>query len=383
MHTQRLESRRGGTQGETGAPGSKPSRTKSNLRRCRECGVPFAISENHVWEEHGRILSRDSSQRLVIVETKIIDGIIRRILERLGPGMGELLMHAKAFDASHYMRSLMMGWRKLAAGYPLLKKPFYSLLCDQARVMGMADARLENYKRGRELIISCTQCYNKVFFAGDLLGGVYAGEGKASTMSVEEKGGETRFIATVQDREDFREVDKYSFNWEVPLPGYVSYRRCASCGIPFAISFFTWDHSRGLMVDTHNGEPVALINVAGLNAAYMESKNAQGDWIDEFLAREVKEMVDGILPGLEWKRRRPEEKIRDLFFLAYRGFGNPVFTEPISDGIKARVENPFNYPLVAGIAVSFLARGRPVTFEWERSMPGRLEIYMHFKEGGV
>jgi hypothetical protein len=58
--------------------------------------------------------------------------------------------------------------------------------------------------------------------------------------------------------------------------------------------------------------------------------------------------------------------------------GNPVFTEPTKDGIRARVENPFNYPIVAGIAASFLAQGRPVAFEWERSMPGRLEINLHY-----
>lgn len=348
------------------------------LRRCKECGVPFAISQNHIWEEHGRILNRDSSQRLIIVETKVIDGIVSRLLERMGSEVESMLMHAKAFDALHYVRSLMTGWRKTAMGYPLVKKPYYEILCDQSRMLGLADARLEGYRRGRELVISCTRCYNSVFFAGDILGGVYAGEGRGARISVEKAEGMTRFTATMLENERFPDIDRFSFSWEVPLPGYISYRRCDNCGTPFAVSFFAWELEKGMMVDTHNGEPVALIDVAGLNAAYMEEKNAQGDWLDDFLAQEAKRMVDQILPGLEWKRRRPEEKIRDLFFLAYRGLGNPIFTEPIDDGIKARVENPFNYPLVAGIAASFLARGKPATFEWERSMPGRLEIYVHF-----
>ena len=348
------------------------------LRLCKDCGVPQAISKDHIWEEHGRILNRDTSQRLIIVERKIIDGIQRRVSERVGQEIQKTFIYAKGFDASHYVRSMMVGWKKIAAGYPLVKRPFYELLCDQARILGMADARLVRYKRGKELIISCTQCYSNAFFAGDILGAVYAGENREAEMEIAEAGGEIVFKATVLENERCDAIEKYSFNWEVPLPGHISYKRCKRCGTPFLVSFFSWDMSRGIMVDTHNGEPVTLIDVAGINAAYEEARSTYGAWIDDFLAQEVKDMVDTILPGLEWKRRRPEEKIRDLFFLAYRGMGNPIFTEPIEDGIRARVENPFSYPLVAGIAASFLARGKPVVFEWERSMPGRLELFLHF-----
>lgn len=360
---------------------SSKGRSRFNLflRTCKECGVPHAISNNHIWEEHGTILSRDTSQRLVIVERKIIDGILRKVRERIGGDVDKTLLYAKAKDASQYIRSVMMGWKMVAGGYPLRKKSFYEFICDQARILGMADAKVVRYRRGKEVVISCTDCYNKVFFAGDILGAVYVGEGKETLIEVEDTGSEITFTATVLGNQLSEAINKYSFSWEVPLPGHVNYKRCKRCGTPFAVSFFNWDMSRGMMVDTHNGEPVALIEVAGINAAYEEIREQQGSQVDEFLAHEVKDMVDNILPGLMWKHRRPEERIRDLFFLAYRGMGNPIFTESIEDGIKARVENPFNYPLVAGIATSFLARGKQVSFEWERSMPGRLEIYIHFK----
>lgn len=348
------------------------------LRVCKECGVPLDIAHNHTWEEHGRILSRDTEQRLVIVERKIVDGILEKIAEKVGGDIEKTFIYAKAFDASQYVRSVMVGWRKIAAGYPLMKRPFYDLLCDQARILGMADATVREYRRGKEVVISCTQCYNRTFFAGDILGAAYAGENKEVAVEYKEEEGETVYTVTVMENDQCHEIEKYSFSWEVPLPGYISYKRCKRCGIPFSVSFFSWDIGRGLMVDTHNGEPVTLIDVAGMNAAYSEVKAKHGNWVDDFLSVEIKKMVDDILPGLEWKRRRPEEKIRDLFFLAYRGMGNPVFTEPSEDGIRARVENPFNYPIVAGITASFLARGRPVAFDWERSMPGRLEVNLHF-----
>lgn len=348
------------------------------LRICRDCGVPYAVSRNHVWEEHGRILSRDTAQRLIIVERKVLDGIFRKAAERIGDKYKETFIKAKAFDAAYYVRSVVIGWRKVASAYPLARKPFYQLLCDHARILGMADATLESYRRGKEIVISCTQCYNEHFFSGDILGAVYAGEGKGARVDVEDHGDGKLFVVTISDGNGDDIMDRYSFSWEVPLPGYISYKRCSRCNTPFPISFFTWDIGKGIMTDTHNGEQVTLIDVAGINAAYEEIKSREGKWVEDFMARTTKDMVDTILPGLEWKHRRPEEKIRDLFFMAYRGMGNPIFTEPFQGGLKVRIENPFNYPMVAGIATSFLARGRPVNFEWERSMPGRLEVYMDF-----
>lgn len=355
------------------------SRHSLFLRICKECGVPFAISKNHLWEEHGRILSLDSMQRLIIVERQIIAGILEKVIERISGDLKTAFTLNKAFDASHYVRSIMVGWKKLAAGYPAFKRPFYELLCDHARILGLADASVIEYQRGKLLTIACTRCYSTDLFAGDILGAIFVAEGREAAIEVEESDGYCFFKAAFPEGGNLHDMAEYSFSMEVPLPGHLTYRRCKGCGIPFSVSFFSWNLDKGTMIDTHNGQSVSLINVAGINSVHDRMRAAEGEWVDGYLLQTIKEMVDGILPGLEWKHRRPEEKIRDLSFLAYRGMGNPIFTEKISDGIRARVENPFNYPLVAGIAASFLARGKPVEVEWERSMPGRLEIYVHFE----
>ncbi len=367
-----------GVSGKRWVKGEGMSRFRPFFRVCAKCGVPLAISGNHTWADQGLILSKDNSQRLIIVETKLVSGMLRKINEKVGEDIEDTLVYAKAFDASRYVRSLMVGWRKVLACYPLARKPFYALLCDQARVLGMADASLLHYRRGKEAVVSCTRCYDKAFFAGDILGAMYAGEGREAAVEINEKNGEIIFNLTVMENECCEAIERFSLLREETLPGYVNHRRCESCGVPFPISFFTWDIGRGLMVDTHNGEAVTLIDVAGMNSAYEDVRARYGDWLDEFLAWEIKVMVDSLMSGVEWKRRRPEEMVRDLFFLAYRGMGNPVFTEATEDGLRARIENPFNYPIVAGIAASFLSRGKQITFDWERPAPGRLELYLHF-----
>lgn len=345
------------------------------LRKCVDCGVPLSVSRNHAWMENGTVLSRDSSQRLVVMEREVIDGILHKAEEITGERLAPLFTRAKSIDARVYVSSLMVGWKKAAAAYPIVRRRFYELLCDQARVLGMADARVISYRRGREMVIGCTQCYSIPFFAGDILGAVEAGEGREAKVDYYEENGEKRFVVDIGRG---RPAEHFVLEEERPLPGKIKYRCCSRCGVPFPMTFFVWDTERGLIVDTHNGETVAILDIAGMNFAYRQIREKLGGVVDRLLAQEVKDMVDKVLPRLEFKRERPEERVHDLFFLAYRGMGNPIFTKPTDEGMKAWVENPFNYPIVAGITASFLARGKPCEFDWERIAPGRMELRVRF-----
>lgn len=348
------------------------------LAACRECGVPLVISRAHEWQEDGRILTRNGSQRLVVVEVKLLNEILKEIAGRFGAEYHSKLVQAKAFDSYHYVRALMSGRMKFMTGYPLAKRPVYRLLCEHAKAMGLADAGLRGYRRGRELVIRCSNCYNPHLFKGDIVGGVCALEDRKAEVELRETSSGIEFHVFISEGDVEESIGDYNFAWEVPLPGYVSYRRCKSCGVPFPVTFLSWDVKRGVAKDTRNGEPVTLLDVAGINVVYEEMRRREGEWVDDFIARRTKEVVDKFIPRFVWKHRRVEERIRDLFFLAYRGMGNPVFTQPCEGGIRTRVENPFNYPIVAGITASFLARGKPVTFRWEKTMPGRLELTLTF-----
>lgn len=347
------------------------------LRLCPDCGVPLSISRNHSWSDDGRILSRDSSQRLVIMERRVVEGILRRATEMLGGETGDILTRCKALDAFLYVRSLMTGWKKMVGKFPFGGRRFYDFLCEQARILGLADARVISYRKRRELLVGCTQCYSEALFAGDVLGAVQAGEGREAEVSFWEEKGEKRFGVTV-GRKEAHAADITGLE-EDSLPGNIVYRRCGYCEAPFPVSFFSWDTARGLILDTHNGETVAMLDTAGINAACLEIKSSHLPELDDLLAREIKEIVSRLLPGLEWKRRGPEERVRDLFFLAYRGMGNPVFTRGAAGVLEACVENPFNYPIVAGITAAFLSRGEPVSWEWERTSKARLEVRVRFQ----
>lgn len=345
----------------------------SPSRACVECGVPLSISRNHSWERDGRILKKGSLQRMVIVERKIVEGILEKAQEKMGPEVVDLFVQAKAMDAFRYTRSLLGLWGRMMVTGDLRRKYLYDFLCLQARNLGMADARVLDYRRGWSIVLACTQCYSEQLFEGDILGAVLACENKGGLIRSIREGREMLFEVSFTGY-DYEMMRGYPFSWEPALPGNVRYRRCHSCGAPFPVSFLAWDANRGLVVDTFNGEPVVFVDAAGINVVHQEMRSRHGDAVDGFLARGIKLLVDELLPGLRWKRRLPEERVKDLFFLAYRGMGNPVETRAVEEGLLVRVENPFNYPIVAGITASFITRGSGAGWEWRKAQPGVLEV---------
>ncbi|MEJ5185733.1 MAG: hypothetical protein WHT46_01455 [Candidatus Geothermincolales bacterium] len=347
------------------------------LRVCSECGVPLVISRKHVWDENGRITTRDGRVRLMVVERKILDAVISKAGERVGEAYKEILKEAKARDAEAYVRSIV-GWRRKAITlYPLAKKPMYRVLCDQARLLGMADGEISKFSRKEEYVFSCTRCYNEILMAGDIMGAIRACEEVDARVDVIREGDEIHFVARVTKDNGWRER-VLEFPGEEIVPGNLKYKRCGGCGVPYPVCFLSWDIEGGKITDTFNGEEVTLVDVDGLNASYEEVRRREGSWFDEYMARETKKEVDSLIPRLEWKERSPEERVKDIFFLAYRGMGNPVSTKPVKGGILAEIHNPFNYPLVAGIAASFLARGYPCDFEWKKTEKGKMQVIVRF-----
>lgn len=348
------------------------------LKVCSECGVPLVISRKHIWDQHGRITTRDGGMRLMVVERKILDAVVQKARDRVGEVYREMLMESKARDAEAYVKTIV-GWkRKLVTLYPLARKPLYRVLCDQARLLGMADLEITSFSRSREYVLTCTRCYNDILMAGDIVGAVRACENADAKVEVVREESRMRFVARVLKSGEWKDK-RISFPREELVPGNIRYKRCKGCGVPYPVCFLSWDIEGGRITDTFNGEEVTLVDVDGLNASYEEVRRREGPWFDDYMARETKREVDSLIPRLEWKERSPEERVRDIFFLAYRGMGNPVGTRAVEGGIMAEIHNPFNYPLVAGIAASFLARGYPCDFDWKKLGRGKMQVIVRFR----
>ncbi len=351
------------------------------MKTCKSCGVPYFISRYHNWTADGRLTTRDGKQRLVIIEKTLIERIFDELEKELSINARGILREAKAIDAREYVRSVV-GWRiNLLRALPFLKKKGYYELAEVCRALGLADAEIVKYQPSQYVWVSFSQCYNLELFSGDVMGAFMALDRKCGDVQVTREGGKYNLILKCQ--EDKKDIfEKMKLPQEKPRRGYISYKRCGECKAPISVSFFHWDEQKGIVIDTRTGEPVIFVDVAGINMAFERTKREYGQRfggnIDKAISVVTKKVVDTILPQIQWKHRKPEERVRDLFFLAFRGMGNPIFTVPMESGLKVRVENPFNYSFVAGICASFIARNQRVTFDWKKSGEGALEIEINF-----
>lgn len=350
----------------------------SQIRVCSECGVPAPIYRNHRWTNDGLLLTRDGRQRLIIVEKEFLS----QIFDTLGGELSEkalgYLRKAKAFDAKCYVQSVGGPRLRWARRFGPLRRRILYELTDYLRVLGLARLEVLDYQAKGRAHFRCYQCYQRDFFLGDLLGGYMALHGYPYQHRIEE--GEGFFDLFIEP--DFSGEDPiagFDYQPEEPQEGYISYKHCPRCRTPFPVSFFRWDLEQGTVMDTRSGREVIFIDIMGINLTVSHLTSEGVEDLEGILAENSKKLVDGIVPMLRWKHRRPEEQVRDLFFMAFRGMGNPIFTEPVEGGVRVRIENPFNYPLAAGIVASFISRGRQSDFTWRKESPGRLEVTVTLK----
>lgn len=352
------------------------------MKVCKQCGVPYPISRYHTWTNDGRLLTRDNRQRLVIVERALMARIFDSLGEELEGRTYEVLQGTKAFDAKIYVQGLMGRKIFIMRRFLTTRRMILDQLVELTRVLGMARMEVIEYRNDGTLRLRCYDCYQRDFLLGDVLGGYLALERKPCEPRIEE--GEGFFdilIEPITARKD--PTLEFSYELEEPAIGYLGYKTCRKCGTPLPVSFFHWDLEQGTVRDTRSGQNVVFIDTIGINMAIEKMKadyqETGGEDLEHLLARNTKAVVDSLIPLMDWKHRRPEEQVRDLFFLAFRGMGNPIFTEPVDNGVKVRVENPYSYPMVAGIVASFIAKDRPSDFTWSRVAESRLEVIIRYR----
>ncbi len=352
------------------------------MKVCKRCGVPRPISKLHIWTNDGRLLTRDKKQRLVIVERTLMARIFESLGEELESRTYEILRETKAYDAKAYTQSVAGLRVNMLKHLFMTRKVVLDQFVELAKALGMARIEVIEYKADGRARLRCHNCYQKEFLLGDLIGAYLVIEGVTPRCDVEE--GEGYFDIVLEHSKGLEDPTlKYEYEAEETLNGYIAYKRCRDCSTPLPVSFFHWDLQEGTVRDTRSGQNVVFVDIVGINLAIEKMKENYGQVggvdLEQLLARNTKEVVDSLIPLMDWKHRRPEEQVRDLFFMAFRGMGNPIFTQPLDGGgVKVRVENPYSYPMVAGIVASFIAKDRPSEFEWSRVEPGRLEVIIRY-----
>ncbi len=159
------------------------------MKVCKRCGVPYPISQNHVWTNDGRLLTKDRKQRLVIVERELMAQIFDSLGADLAPRTYDLLRETKAYDAKAYIESLYGRKVSLLRHFYFMRKSSLEKLAEMLKILGLADLEVLEYTPEGRAHLFCRQCYNRDFLIGDLSGGYLLVHGYPFESRIKEAAG--------------------------------------------------------------------------------------------------------------------------------------------------------------------------------------------------
>lgn len=346
-----------------------------SFKVCKRCGVPEMMGRNHRWTNDGRIMTRLGNIRGIIVSRNMIDGVFTELKKMYGNVISDITRECKSLDALRYLESISRGPIRHLRHLPYIKSLIYKYFEDYTRIIGMA--KLEGFQPSKSGEVSSvvTQCYNDDLFAGDAAAGFMYIEGIEATASFEIRNNKKVIVCRpgrIEHRIDPKEIIKHSL--QEPVEGYFSFMRCETCGVPIDLTFLSWDYENGYIYDSRTADKVMYIDVEGVNTVltYIEGKYGPGTDIE--IAKIAKRLSDENLSAVRIDFTRSSEKIKKFFPMAIQGMANPVFCDEKPEGLTVQLENPFNNPLVAGLAASIMSEGRACEFSWKVPAPGTLRI---------
>jgi len=327
------------------------------LRTCGRCRVPRRVAAKHTWKDNGIIETRPIALRGVWMERDLLQGIITRIEESLGLPIDHIIIDAKRRDARLYVDNMLHGLAGRLVRLRTVRRAAYSYMIGQAASIGLARARVLEYRPGEYLLGKAVNVYQEAVFAGDVCGCFESVErirAKAHRATV----GDT-FILKIEAWPSGPEDQRLQLEKTPEVEARVSFRRCPRCGLPEEVSRWRWDYPQGLVFDGTTSQRIVFIDTGGINAVFRELAAELGEEIPRLIAAQTRAFYESLFPE-GGPGNRP-----DLGLLEVRGYGVPEKLEPDEEDLASglRVSNPFNPPMVAGTVAALRGeKGREL--EW-------------------
>jgi hypothetical protein len=319
----------------------------------------------HRWRDNGILESRMGQSRAVFIERDVFAGTLERIEEAVGLPLDRIVIEAKSHDAKLYVDDVVSGALGAVVRFPPFRKYAYVFMTVQASYIGLANARVLDYKLGTRLVGRTETVYHPVLFTGDIAGAFESIEGVRCRPRYGWVGDSLFLEASVD--ESAEEEGRLRLERPPVIPAKVKYDRCGACGIPRLISRFRWEPKLGKIIDSDTGAWVIYIDVEGLLTILRELEDELGEEIPRMVSRFTFDFYRELIA----QRKTARSYLSDLSFMVPRGFGVPEKFNPTPGELEegVRIINGFSGPIIAGL-VAAVCGGDDPRFSWEAPEPG-------------
>lgn len=350
------------------------------LKTCPECGVPRRISKLHEWLDNGTIVERKQcNHRMVFLENDNLRSIFENVEDILGVSIERIIIESQRKSTYDYVENMLPGSVKRLARFlmPLINKN----LCDLAEAMGYG--RIEEfsrrYKGDEEDFFSMIvrDSYYAPSQTGTLAGAVEAATNQQASASYREVG-PGRHEMTARASEHPKELsDRLVMRVYPSKDGDVGFERCATCGVPRAVSGYQWKAESGTIESKSDGRRMVLVGPSEYETLFDELEKELGESITQVIIEAERRFVNTGAYSLD--EVGDETALRE--FLAVRGLGNLKELAWDENNLRLLLENCCLHMLIAGMAQGFfeLASGREADVDWSLARDGDLSIKVSAK----
>lgn len=345
---------------------------------CPECGVPEPFNQGQVWLNNWDIVQGVNHEaRLGFIECENLDPLFRKIEEIIGISIEGLVVNITARGVERYMSNYIPeAIKEMILTKQIELQTFTGAILDYCHILGYGKYELLDFRYEKDAddysILRIDAPFSVPEAAGSIAGVTSALVGSENAVSYKKVSpGLYEFVTR---RSEYPDVLKEKMK---PTPyrrrdGDIELERCATCGVPKALSGFSWHLDRGLIVNKLTGRRMAILGPELLDVLFKALEEELGETIPTVVVEAQRRFVKTGFYSMDEISNEGDFRTQ----LALRGMGNLREITIGSHGIHLRIDNAAGYLLTVGMVQSIfeIAFNIDSIVAWELSEEGDLEV---------
>jgi hypothetical protein len=349
------------------------------MKYCPRCGVSRTLASEHRWDPGGNItLTRDPTHRMTLLDNDALENIFDSISDRIGLSVNNIVKEAKRKSSRHFMDAVLSGLLGVFARN-FASARVYERLGEQVSSLGLGHAQVIAYRRHRFLEGKIANAYNAPAMAGDICGAFDSVESCVADVDFDMSPDGTLHVQIDAGGGCEPGLEgRFSFVQPPVVPGRNIFELCPVCRAPIDLGRqYSFDLERGVIKEMKTGHRAVIIGVIALRGLFDELTSELGEEIPGMIMNIEKERVKNVITEKGKELDTSEQGyMRYMKTLQLRGLGNGISASFSGETLKARVDNPYYEPLIAGFIAGFYeaTTGRGSRASWTPADSGYTEV---------
>jgi hypothetical protein len=354
-----------------------------DVARCLECNVPEPFSQQQVWLNNGDIVQRiNQTLRMGLIECENLDPLFKNLGDIIGVPIERMIVNICARAVEVYMRSLIPAEvREMIIAKQLDPTMFADSILALCHVSGFGkyeslDSRYqrdeEDYSKYR-----ITRPFSLPLAAGAMAGAITSLVGGQHNITYKEVAPDVYEFTTSWTEYPEELMERFELIIYNHRDGDIELERCATCGIPTALSSYRWELDDGLIINGHTGRRMAMLGPGMMDLLFEELEKELGESIPEAAVEAQRRFTKTGFYSIEQVSDEGDFRTQ----LALRGLGNLKEIKMGPPGLFMRIDNVVGHLMTVGMVQGLFEMTFDVesTVSWALSEEGSLEMEVNPK----